>query len=76
MTSRKFSTGRDRSTFTGGYDFATRRMEREAMDEAAVATWLWSHHDTPNDERGQFWQGVRCALTERLTVLRGEEEAA
>jgi len=76
MTSTKFSTGTDKGTFSGGYSFAIRRMDRENMDEVAVAIWLWNHHDTPNDERGQFWQGVRCALTEKLNALREEAAAA
>jgi len=76
MSQTQFSTGKDRSTFDGGYDFAIRRMDREDMDEFAVAAWLWNHHDTPNDERGPFWRGVRCALAERLNGLRGEAVAA
>ncbi len=40
------------------------------MDEFEIGDWLWRHYDTPNDERGQFWQGVRCALGEQLIVLQ------
>lgn len=66
MSIRNYTT---RETFSGGYEFAIRRIDREDMDEIEIGDWLWRHYDTPRSERGQFWHGVRAALTEKVNAL-------
>lgn len=60
---------RSRETFTGGYDYIVRWLDREAPTEQQIRARLWNHFDTPRSEQGAFWQGVQQALGDAIHAL-------
>jgi len=76
VTRQVYSTGKDNSTWDGGYTYVIARIEREKLDGAAVTDWWVRTLETPKSERTNFWQGMNRALVETMGRLALEDEAA
>jgi len=76
VTRQVYSTGKDKSTWDGGYTYVIARIERENLDGAAVTDWWVRTLETPKSERTNFWHGMNRALVETMGRLALEDEAA
>ncbi len=76
VTRQVYSTGKDKSTWDGGYTYAVARIERDNLGAEAVTNWWVETLETPKSERSNFWFGMNRALVETMGRMALEMEAA